>query len=96
MFFNLNEYFKQKCFDRVHLRVVSLYNGFGGLHARSTLAAEWQRENGRRPVEIMELVCSPCAVLLAGVNSVNSRSFYSQTPSLARAMLREKKVASDG
>lgn len=73
--FQLDEYFTQKCFDRVHLRVVSLYNGFGGLHAQSTLAAEWQRENGRRPAEIMELVCSSYAVLIAGVNSVNSKTF---------------------
>lgn len=39
-------------------------------------------ENGLRPAEIMELVCSPRAALLAGVNSVNSRSFSSQTLSL--------------
>lgn len=38
-----------------------------------------ERENGLRPAEIMELVCSPRAVLLAGVNSVNSGSFGSQT-----------------
>lgn len=63
------------------VNVVPLYNGSGGLHAWSTLAVEWQREreNGLRPAEIMELVCSPRTLLLAGINSVNSRSFYSQT-----------------
>lgn len=39
--------------------VVSLCDWFAGLHAWSTCAAEWQRENGLRPAEIMELVCSP-------------------------------------
>lgn len=60
--FQLDEYFKQKRFDRVHLRVVACcvsVQWFGGLHAWSTLAAEWQRENGLCPAEIMELVCSP-------------------------------------
>lgn len=70
---------------------VSLYNGFGGLHAWITLAAQWLRENGRRPAEIMELVCFPYAVLLAGLNSVNSRSFDSHCLSLALAAFRERK-----
>lgn len=61
------------------VHVVSLHNWFGELHALSTWAGAWLRENGLRPAEIMELVCSPRAVLLAGVNSVNSTSFYSQT-----------------
>ncbi|KAJ7995844.1 hypothetical protein DPEC_G00230930 [Dallia pectoralis] len=39
--------------------------------------------NGFHPTEIMELVCSLWAALLAGVNFVNSRTFYKQTPGMA-------------
>lgn len=83
--FKPDEYFTQKSFDRVQLRV-----------GACCVSAQWARwppcsehfgcrvtgGNGLRPAEIMELVCSPRAALLAGVNSVNSRSFSSQTPSL--------------
>lgn len=64
------------------VHVASAYNGL----VAPVLGALWLQsdwgENGLRPAEIMELVCSPRAALLAGVNSVNSRSFSSQTLTL--------------
>lgn len=83
--FQRDEYFKQKTFDRVQLRAGACTSAYNGLVA-PVLRALWLQsdwgENGLRPAEIMELVCSPRAALLAGVNSVNSRSFFSQTLSL--------------
>lgn len=83
VFFKLNEYFTQKSFDRVQLRVgaccVSVQWVWWPPRSEHFGCRVTGGGGGLRPAEIMELVCSPRAVLLAGVNSVNSRSFSSQT-----------------
>lgn len=99
-FFRLDEYFRRKGFDRVHLRVAACCVSAQWLWWASCLehfgCRVAESENGLRPAEIMELVCSPRAVLLAGVNSVNSGSFGSQTLSPARAGAPRARAAAAG